>query len=386
MVAIGNDPFLTLQIGMGWFPDEVGGLDRFYYDLVRHLPRTGVQVRGVVAGMPSVAHKSDGRVRSFAPTSAPLLSRWRRARRMIGSELATNQFTLVASHFALYTLPVLDLIQPYPLVIHFHGPWASEGYVEGGGGLNTKVKTALERAVYRRGTRFITLSDAFRDVLHNLYKVPRERIHVVPGGVETRRFATTLTRREARERLGWPQDRPTLVAVRRLAKRMGLENLIGAIKEVRRRVPEILLLIGGKGRLAKALSARVLSLDLEEHVRFLGFVSDEQLPLAYRAADLTVVPTMALEGFGLIAVESLAAGTPVLVTPVGGLPELASDLSPELVLPGTDARSLAEGIGAALTGELSLPSADTCQNYVRSRYDWPVVAARIRTVYEETLS
>jgi Glycosyltransferase Family 4 len=114
---------------------------------------------------------------------------------MIGSELRKNHFALVASHFALYTLPVLDLIRPYPLVIHFQGPWASEGSVEGGGGLNTKVKYALERAVYRRGTRFITLSEAFRDILHHLYKVPRECIHVVPAGVETRRFVTTLTRR-----------------------------------------------------------------------------------------------------------------------------------------------------------------------------------------------
>jgi glycosyltransferase involved in cell wall biosynthesis len=166
---------------------------------------------------------------------------------------------------------------------------------------------------------------------------------------------------------------------------MGLESLIEAIKEVRGRVPEILLLIGGRGRLSKELSARVLSLGLEEHVRFLGFVSDEQLPLAYRAADLTVVPTMALEGFGLIAAESLAAGTPTLVTPVGGLPEVVRDLSPALVLPGTGIRSLAEGIGAALTGELSLPSEDTCQNYSRSRYDWPVIAARVREVYEEAL-
>jgi glycogen synthase len=50
---------------------------------------------------------------------------------MIGSELRKNHFALVASHFALYTPPVLDLIRPYPLVIHFHGPWASEGSVEG---------------------------------------------------------------------------------------------------------------------------------------------------------------------------------------------------------------------------------------------------------------
>ena len=69
-----------------------------------------------------------------------------------------------------------------------------------------------------------------------------------------------------------------------------------------------------------------------------------QLPLAYRAADLTVVPTVALEGFGLIAVESLAAGTPVLVTPVGGLPEVVAALSPALVLAATGSAPLADAV------------------------------------------
>jgi glycosyltransferase involved in cell wall biosynthesis len=166
---------------------------------------------------------------------------------------------------------------------------------------------------------------------------------------------------------------------------MGLENLISAIPQIRRRVPEVLLLIAGKGALSRELEARVRSLGLTDNVRILGFVPDEELPIAYRAADLSIVPTVALEGFGLIAVESLAAGTPVLVTPVGGLPEVVSDLSADLVLPGCDIGDLAEGLGAALRGELILPDAEASQSYVRARYDWPIVAARTREVYAEAL-
>jgi glycosyltransferase involved in cell wall biosynthesis len=100
---------------------------------------------------------------------------------------------------------------------------------------------------------------------------------------------------------------------------------------------------------------------------------------------LSIVPTVALEGFGLVAAESLAAGTPVFVTPVGGLPEVVSGLSTDLVLSGSDVGSLAEGLEAALGGELILPDAETCQNHVRVRYDWPVVAARVQEVYAEVL-
>jgi glycosyltransferase involved in cell wall biosynthesis len=120
-------------------------------------------------------------------------------------------------------------------------------------------------------------------------------------------------------------------------------------------------------------------------VRFLGSLPDGELPLAYRAAELTVVPTVALEGFGLIVVESLAAGTPVLVTPVGGLPETVARLSPCLVLPAAGPASLAEGLCDALAGRLALPDADTCRDYARAHYDWPVIADRIAAAYAEAM-
>jgi len=94
---------------------------------------------------------------------------------------------------------------------------------------------------------------------------------------------------------------------------------------------------------------------------------------------------VALEGFGLAAVESLAAGTPVLVTPVGGLPEAVTALSPELVLPGTGAQALADGIGAALRGQLRLPDADACRDYARTHFDLPVIATQVAHVYREAI-
>ena len=380
-----KESFSTLQIGMNWFSEQAGGLDRFYYDLLRYLPRTGVEVRGLVVGTPRASYESGGQVRAFAPATAPLPVRWWRERRAVSRVLARNQISLVASHFSLYTLPVLDLLRSLPLVIHFHGPWASEGKVEGTRRINVAAKAIMERLVYQRGTRLIVLSHAFRDVLHRSYRVPMERIRVVPGGVEVDRFGIDVTRREAREQLDWPQHRPIVLTVRRLTRRMGLEDLIGAMNEVRKRVPETLLFVAGKGPLSETLTDQVRTLGLENNVRFLGFLPDEHLPLAYRAADLTIVPTVTLEGFGLITVESLAAGTPVLVTPVGGLPEAVGDLSPELVLLGTGIGPLAEGLIASLTGDLVMPSAEACQAYARTRYAWPVIAERVREVYAEAL-
>ena len=375
----------TLQIGMGWFPEQAGGLNRVYYHLMDALPRAGVGVRGLVAGSPDVTAQTEGRVAAFAPGAASLPVRWHQVRRHAMHILAEQECDLVAAHFALYAAPLGRHLRDAPLVVHFHGPWAQEGVIEGHGNLRTRAKLGIERFVYRRAERFIVLSEAFRDRLHHSYGVPLEAVRVVPGGVDTQRFATGLTRAQARHRLGWPQDRPLVLTVRRLQRRMGLETLVAAMKTVRDTVPEALLMIAGQGPLTTALKARIDALGLHEHVRLLGFVPDADLPPAYRAADLTVVPTVALEGFGLVTVEALAAGTPVLVTPVGGLPEIVRNLSPSLVLPGFDAASLADGLAGALRQTFPLPDAAACQAYAQAHYAWPVVARRVRAVYEEVL-
>ncbi|MGH6896576.1 MAG: glycosyltransferase family 4 protein [Geminicoccaceae bacterium] len=376
----------TLQLGMGWFPEQPGGLNRVFYNLLCHLPEIGVAVRGCVVGSHRVGEGSAERAFAFAPPTASLPHRLWAARRALAQVLREDPPDLLASHFALFTWPILDLIRGYPLVVHFHGPWSSETAAEGAGELKRRAGHMIERAVYRRAARLITLSRAFAEILHRSYGIPKERIRVVPGGVDARRFAVAHSPQRARAELALPNDRPIIVTVRRLARRMGLEDLLAATALIRATVPEVLLVIAGRGALADSLKARTFELGLQANVRLLGFVSDESLPLLYRAATVSVVPTATLEGFGLITIESLAAGTPVLVTPVGGLPEVVNDLTPELVLPGTSPPALAEGLLAALNGRLPLPSAKECQDYVRARFDWPVVAARVRDVYLEALA
>ncbi|GJG86383.1 hypothetical protein tb265_15640 [Gemmatimonadetes bacterium T265] len=381
----GAAPIETMQIGMGWFGEEAGGLNRYYHGLTASLPDVGVRVRGVVAGSDAVVQTSGGAVEAMAPQTAPLRERWRRTRDAVRQFVADPTRKLVVSHFALYTYPALGLLRGRPLVVHFHGPWALESEVEGAGWASVRTKHRFETAVYRTASRCVVLSRAFERVLHERYGVPRDRIRVVPGAVDVDRFATGASRGEARRRLGWPADQPIVLAVRRLARRMGLEDLVDAVPEIRRRVPDVLVLIAGKGAIAGELQRRIDGLGVQDSVRMLGFVADEDLPLAYRAATVSVVPTVALEGFGLIVAESLAAGTPALVTPVGSLPEVVEGLSRDLVLGATGPAAIADGIGRALDGTLPLPDAAACERFARERYSWPVVAAQIRAVYEEAL-
>ena len=373
-----------LTIGMGWFGEEPGGLNRMYAGLLSSLTGAGADVRGLVAG--SAPADSPRNVMFFAPRSAAAWRRLKACRAAVSDALRTEGADVVAAHFAPYALPLLDLLGPLPFVFHFHGPWAGESRAEGDGSLSVSVKRAIERRVYRRADRFVVLSEAFASILHHQYGVPRERIFIVPGGVDADRYAVAATRQGARERLGLPQDRALIVSVRRLIRRVGLEGLIDAMREVRLSVPDALLLIAGRGPLASELEGRIAARGLADHVRLLGFVPEEELPWLYRAADVSVMPSTTLEGFGLPTIESLAAGTPVVVTPVGGLPETVLELDPVLVTANCGAPAIADTLSFVLRDLGGLPGTEGCARFVRENFDWPVIARKVLTVYEQSMS
>lgn len=376
----------TLQIGNDWPEERIGGLNRYFVELIRHLPDAGVQVKALVVGSEQISTNTAGTVHPFARRDDGLLRRMLSVRQAAAKEIQSGEVDVLVSHFALYAAPLGNLIGRLPFVVHFHGPWAAESGVEGSASLAFRAKLALERRVYRKANRFIVLSKSFANELVARYAVNGELIRIIPGGVDTSRFNASQTREGARLRLGWPSDRLVILAVRRLVRRMGLENLIDAMGTVARTHPDVLLLLGGTGPLESELRARVAKEGLERNVRLLGRLSEEDLPVAYRAADMTVVPSQALEGFGMITLESLASGTPVLVTPVGGLPEVIAPFSPECVFPSTASADMAASINDILQGIRKLPSSDACRTYAVEHFSWPVISERVRDVYLDAAS
>ncbi len=381
-------PMHILFSGMEWFPEcRDGGLDRYFHEQLRALADQGVTGTALISSARAVSMGVIS-IEPMAHKGASLLGRWSGARCLAAKALREG-VNVVNAHFALYAFPWLRMIPAsVPLVVNFQGPWAEEMRVQSSSLKRRLVSTVakqIETAVYRRADRVITLSEAFRQLLHEQYGVPLSRIRVVPGALHLDRYLAASPRAEARQRLGWPADRTVLLSVRRLAKRMGLELLIDAVAEVRAEFPQVLLLIGGKGPEADRLQERIAERQLGENVRLLGFVPEEELPLAYAAADVSVVPTTALEGFGLITAESLACGTPVLGTPVGATPEILRPLDPNLVFEAPTVRAMAERIRQVLRGEIRLPDREACRSYVQ-RYGWPAVVPKILAVYEEAIA
>src|SRR5579863_4626939 len=250
---------LALQIGIQF---GGGGEGRVIAELLKFLPGAGFRVMGAVAEPDDVEEETDGRVVSFAPTSATKYVRFRSARKKLARILTEERPEIIASHFSLYALPIYDKIPSHRLVTHFHGPWGAESAQDGAGAWAASARRIIEKSLYLRSARVIVLSQAFAQLVTERYGVHPEKVRIVPGSVDIERFNVRASQAAARNRLGLPTDRPILLSVRRLVRRMGLLELIAALKTVVSRVPDVLLCIAGRGLLREELERLTAELNL----------------------------------------------------------------------------------------------------------------------------
>lgn len=256
-------------------------------------------------------------------------------------------------------------------------------------GLNVQGRKHIEGKVLRSSDRIIVLSTYTRDKLLNQYGIPSDKIVLIPGGVDLERFRPSGNRMDIRRRLGIPENRIILLTVRNLVPRMGLENLISAMRDIVKVLPDTLLIIGGSGPLKDALLRLIQDLQIGDYIKFAGFIPDKDLPDYYRAADLFVLPTLELEGFGLVTLEALACGTPVLGTPVGGTLEILQRLDAGYLFDGTGPEAMAKRIidfGQQYVNHPNLQSATSlkCRSFVEDNYSWEKNVHKTEDVFRAT--
>jgi glycosyltransferase involved in cell wall biosynthesis len=215
--------------------------------------------------------------------------------------------------------------------------------------VNAWARRGIEWLVMSRCHRIVVLSEFMRQRVMATHGIAPERIILVPGAADPSLFRPAADRRELRRMLGLLEDRTILFTVRNLVPRMGLETLLDAFSMLGQAGQRCLLVIGGEGPLRARLEAGIRQRQLEQVVRLVGFIPEEQLVAYYQAADLVLMPTAQLEGFGLVTVEALACGTPVVGTPVGAIPEVLGQIDPILISSGTDSHSFADALGRVLS-------------------------------------
>lgn len=232
--------------------------------------------------------------------------------------------------------------------------------------------------------RVITCSQYMHDQVADIFAKPAATLDVVPNGVDVRDFALPDDEVAAFRRDLAPADTNVVLFAGRLEYEKGVQTVLDALHGLRERVGPTEFLIAGVGTYSEELRRKVDELDLAEHVRFTGFLEDHELRLHYAAADVAVAPSI-YEPFGLVAVEAMACGTPVVVGDTGGLREVVSG-GHGLTFTPQDAAHLTEVLARVLSdGQLAAELTARGRDRILARYDWAGVARATVDVYERTI-
>ncbi|MFP4056674.1 MAG: glycosyltransferase family 4 protein [Candidatus Brocadiia bacterium] len=228
-------------------------------------------------------------------------------------------------------------------------------------------------------------SEYSRELLYEA--VPRmrgRRVRLVPLGVDTSRFRPAEDRLALRQELGWAAHETVLFTARRLVPRTGVGHLVRAVGIASEHNPDLRLVVAGKGPLRGRLEG--LARRAGARVDFVGLLSSEELIRHYQASDLFVLPSLDLEAFGLVILESMACGTPVLATNRCAMPELLRPLDERLLIPRDDAPAIADtllGVGAQVAAEPGFRQ--RCRDYVVSNYSWDHTARGFEELARELI-
>ena len=272
-----------------------------------------------------------------------------------------------------------------PHVLMFHTLGALKNRTPGSdkeSGLRIKVEKQLAGDCDR------ILAGTEREKRHitELYGAPSRRVRVVPCGVDLERFNVS-NRRDSRARLGLDGAERVVLYVGRFDPIKGVDLLLRAVAGLRNKMRlRVVLVGGGEEETSEVQALRALSseLALNDRVTFAGRRLHGDLPDYYRAADVLVLPSY-YESFGLVVLEALACGTPVVATRVGAVQDIVRNGVNGWIVSENTPESLAEGLNRALRlYDDRMPSYDSIRATVAG-YDWSIIASAIDREYRSLL-
>ena len=243
-----------------------------------------------------------------------------------------------------------------------------------------------ERQIAASADRIICASEGERDLMVSIYGVPQGQIEVVPCGVDIDLFRP-LNKGHVRRRLGLPLGEPIVLFVGRIEPLKGIDILLRAVAQLDSHLR--LLVVGGdeKDASRKAdLRALAQALGIDQRVQFVDAVPHHKLPLYYNAADVCVIPSY-WESFGLVALEAMACGVPVVASSVGGLRDTVRDgETGYLVVPWSVPEPFAERLALVLGNPELRRSLGLIARSAVERFRWSEVAARVEAIYHDLVS
>jgi len=242
---------------------------------------------------------------------------------------------------------------------------------------------AIGREALKASDRIVVVSNATRNYVLSLGADPK-KVCVLHNGVDVDRFKPLAgVRDEMRKKLGIPKASRVVLTVRRIVYKNGVDTLIDSAEKSIRKNPRLVFLVVGKGPDFEKVKEKIVQLGIQENFRLIGFVSDDDLPFYYNAADFFVLPSKSGEGLPLVALEAMACGLPIIATNVGGISEIMKEECGKLVPPNSP-DVLAEAILEFSRRELASLRRDL-RVMVEQEHSWDRNVEKLIEIYEELI-
>jgi D-inositol-3-phosphate glycosyltransferase len=306
-----------------------------------------------------------------------------------------QQYDLIHSHYWMSGLAAIDLRAEWniPVVHMFHTLGLMKQRVARlPGEAEGDYRVDGEREVLRQADRIVAATPAELAQLQWLYQADVRNAVIIPPGVDLSHFYP-IPAEEAKEFISLPPCDPLLLFVGRIEPLKGIDTLIEAIAIMRQRqVYVCLTVVGGSLDDEQAAitdeMARLQALrekyNLQDLVAFLGRRSQDTLPYYYSAAQAVVVPSH-YESFGMVALEAMACGTPVVASQVGGLAFLVQDGVTGFTVPVDEPQALADRLITLIQdAPLRKRMGEQAAAFAKE-YGWDKIAPRIVKLYDELL-
>ena len=232
----------------------------------------------------------------------------------------------------------------------------------------------MEEWLVHKADDVIVCSKAMKEELQTLFQVPDSKIGVFPNGIQpdTQPPLSPEERAQVRKRYV-TEDQKLILFVGRMVHEKGARYLVEAMPHLLGNMPNAKAVLVGRGPYLEEVQRRSQKLRVDQHVHFTGYLPEEELQDLIRVADIGAFPSL-YEPFGIVALEAMAAGMPVVVSDVGGLAEIVADEYSGLKVPSKSGAHLAWAILRLLTHQdLAQKLAHNAQQAVQQRFAWEII-------------
>lgn len=376
-------------------PHVIGGLGKHVNELAQHLVKQDVEVHVVTpayAGSSPQEEINGVNVHRFPSYQISPLG-------FLDNVLQTNlnlvegatalinkigNFSVIHAHDWLvgFGAKVIKHAFHLPLITTIHATEHGRNH-----GIHNDFQSYIHNAEWMltyEGWRVICCSKYMADELKRVFALPGDKIRVIPNGIDWEKLKTQEDLTQFRRNYASSEEK-IILSVGRLVYEKGIHVLLECFPGILAAVPNTKLVIVGKGGERTALEEKAKQLGVSDRVYFTGFMSDSDLVKLYNCANVAVFPSL-YEPFGIVALEGMAAGVPVVLSNTGGLGEIIVDEKEGLKANPGDSWMLGEKIIRILKdNQLADYLAQEAYRKVQDVYNWEIIAKNTKEVYQDVV-